>query len=437
MKTIPFADIIVSADRQRRVFSEQKAEQLQASILSKGLLHPIVLRNASEAIGGMYTLVCGERRLRAMQAIYENGHFFKCDGTDVPADEIPYILLSYDKDKILIIEAELEENILREDLTWQEVVASQNELHLLRQEQNPKQTFKETAKEVSPRGVRWQAQKISRAVVTAKFLDDPEVARARNEEEAFSIASRKIQREFEGLQFRRKKQNVAHRLHIMNAETYFEKVVGEEKFDCIITDPPYGLNAHYFGSAAQKGHTYKDTVGYAIALNKTIIDETFKCAKDQCHFYLFCDLAQFVLLRDFAERCGWEVRRVPLIWYKGSRGHLDTGKSVGYKRSYEAILSAWKGKAKFRYLYLDTFLKQTPDLVKVHAAQKPVSLYTKLLSHVCGPGEKILDVCCGSGTVFRAAVELKLVATGVEPDQEMAKEAEHARTLLPEEIYHG
>ena len=442
MKTCKLSKIIKTNYRQRKVFSEDKLERLKNGIISKGLLHPIVLSRSALDDRELLTLISGERRMKAFDLIYADGLTVTHDNNDVPKGEIPYILISDDLDKIALIEAELEENILREDLTWQEKVDAESKLHKLRLAQNPEQSYVDTAKELAPEGSAKRAQRVSRSMVTAQFLDDPEVAGARTEKEAFSIASRKIQRELEGALFKKRKTNVPHTLFHTTAQEYFSEFALEmslahfpdaDLFDCIITDPPYGMNANFFGDAAKKSHNYDDTMENALAINKAIIKEGITCTKDQAHLYIFCDLDLFPTLRNYAVECGWEVRRVPIVWYKGARGHLDTGGILGYRRSYEFILTAWKGKAKFKYLHIDTITDCMPESDKVHAAQKPVSLYKRLLSHVCDAGESILDPCCGSGTVFKAATEMRLIAVGVEPDEAMLIEAEHSRTIIEEE----
>lgn len=52
-----------------------------------------------------------------------------------------------------------------------------------------------------------------------------------------------------------------------------------------------------------------------------------------------------------------------------------------------------------------------------HAAEKPVPLYTNLLSRSVRPGEFVLDPFAGSGTIFPAANKLSLIATGFNLDQ--------------------
>ncbi len=90
-------------ERQRKEFKQPEIDQLKRSILSKGLLHPPVVTNENE-------LIAGERRVRAITQLYEEGLHFECDGQPVPFGFIPILHIS-DLTSADLQEAELEENI--------------------------------------------------------------------------------------------------------------------------------------------------------------------------------------------------------------------------------------------------------------------------------------------------------------------------------------
>ena len=437
MKTIKITGIVKTKNRQRKTFDQDALEVLQQGILSKGLLHPIVLAPMRKGSNEPpYVLVAGGRRLLALTELHKVEAKIKHDGEIIPKDEIPYILIT-DQDEIGRRETELEENILREDLTWPDRVRAEDELHKLRKEKNPGQTYTQTAEEIvkaegKGKSVGKKAQEVSRATFIAQHLDDPEVSKARNPKEAFSIASRKQQLFFEEALEKKQPTDTVHKFYKTNMEIFFADLDKKTRYDCIIADPPYGINSKYFGNAAKVGHGYDDDEEYAWMMNYLILDAGFDFIKENGMLYIFCDMDLFVNIRESAENMGWNCRRVPLVWHKGNKGHLDTGSVLGYRRSYELIFCAWKGKAPFKYLYPDVINTCPPDLEKVHAAQKPVSLYKKLLTHVCDAGANILDPCCGSGNVFKAATELRLKATGVEPDEKFWSECEHNRRFKDE-----
>ena len=114
----------------------------------------------------------------------------------------------------------------------------------------------------------------------------------------------------------------------------------------------------------------------------------------------------------------WLCQRTPIIWYKGSVGHNPIP-AIGFRRSYECILFAYKGNKPCKGL-VDDVISIRPDFEQTHAASKPVELYQKLLSRTCVIGDRVLDPCCGSGTIFPAATGLSLKATGIELNERFA-----------------
>jgi DNA modification methylase len=112
---------------------------------------------------------------------------------------------------------------------------------------------------------------------------------------------------------------------------------------------------------------------------------------------------------------GWMVFRTPLIWYKKA-GMRAPWPEWGPQRKYETILYAVKGKRPVLKMLGDV-LDYPPDANLGHAAQKPVALFSDLLSRTCLPGQSVLDPFAGSGPIFSAAHGLKVRATGIEQDQ--------------------
>lgn len=404
--------IEIPKNRQRKQFNEKSIATLADSIESKGLMHPIVLRKVDSQ--GL-ALVAGHRRLLACKLLHEQERTFQCDGGDVALGSVPYLYLS-DLSDVLIREAELEENIVREDLTWQERTAALAELHSLRQIQNPEQTTRDTAREIAGEtGSIYGGEKaIAKAEVVNKLLDRKEVSSARNVTEAYNIASRIIEAEFlEELEER----GVTKPLHVLihgDLIEYMSKL--EPNFDLIIADPPYGIGADQFGDAAKLSHGYEDSQVQALLLARAILDLGSQLTEDEAHLYMFCDIENFVLLREMVVDAGWKPSRTPLIWSKGTTGHAPS-RAMGFRRQYELILFATKGDKPLATVRGDVFDFPNPR-DKVYAAQKPVELYEAFMRLSCIPGDKVLDPCCGAGTVFRAATACNLLATGIDNDEQ-------------------
>lgn len=414
MQTIAIKDIIVLENRQRKTFRPVPMTKLQESIRTKGLLHPIVLRNDAR------TLVAGERRIKAITKLHSDRRVFNFNGEQIETGRIPFSIVGQlTEDNI--IEAELEENIIREDLPWQEQVVALKLLSELRVRQNPKQTRSDTARELEAttgKPFSTSMREIHNAEIIAPHLDDPKVAAAKTARDAFNIVATKIEREFE--EDLLKKTNIEASKHKLITGDLREemKKLKAETFALIIADPPYGVNADKFGDFAKMAHNYHDTKDEAVKICEAIAFEGFRVAKKKAHLYIFCDVDLFCVLKTMVADAGWVPWRTPIIWTKGGSGHAPNA-DLGPRRVYELILFATKGKRKITKLYLD-HIPMSVAHDKDHAAEKPSDLYALLMEHSCYSNDTVLDPCCGSGTIFPAANKQRLIATGIELDTSFA-----------------
>lgn len=419
MPEIEVTKVIIPENRQRKEFDKKKLGELMESIEKYGLMHPIVLRERCDEDGDCsYELVAGERRFIA--------HI------KLERETIPYTLIQ-DLSELEYKEAELEENIRRVDLTWQEKQNAYAELHELRKERNPGQTYKDTAREIKgDEAIGGTHMEVADAVLVKDMMDDPEVRNARNLRDAARIAKRKIRGEFaQALANIEDKEAVAattpHKLiqvDILEDHSWewAEKagLAQHEFFQCIIADPPYGMAADKFGDAAKNAHTYQDDEEYARMIMEQILLRSYDLSTVDAHLYMFCDIDQFGWLKRTAKHWGWDPFRTPLIWPKGSAGHIPWG-SEYWRRTYELVMFARKaggGGRGLSKLAPDVFAGMAAPRERDHGAQKPVELYRQMISLSCLPGEKVLDPCCGSGTIFYAADETRTIAYGLERYQE-------------------
>jgi DNA modification methylase/ParB-like chromosome segregation protein Spo0J len=420
MKCIHIQSIKVAADRQRKLFDPAKLHEFADGIQSKGLLHPIVLR----IVGDDYYLVAGERRLRAVTDIYDLGGTFMHDGQMVVKNSIPYTLLS-DLDPLAAEEAELDENIQRVDLTWQERAAAHARLSNLRTAQAlqkglPLPTVAAIAVEVRGNAEGVNQETTRRELIVARHLGNPAIQAAKTVDEAFKIL-RKEEAQTKsrdlGVSVGRTFSSSMHRAFNENSLDWM-RAAPAGQFDCILTDPPYGMGADEFGDSgglAAGAHGYKDDAENFLSIIKTLAPESFRLAKEQAHLYCFCDIDWFSHMRDEFRAAGWQVFRTPWIWYKKS-GMRAPWPDSGPQRKYETLLYAVKGKRPVLRMGADV-LDFGPDANLGHAAQKPVALYQDLLTRTCLPGNTVFDPFMGSGPVFPAAHSLKIIATGIEMDQ--------------------
>jgi len=346
MLSINFQDITIPDNRQRRDFDERKLEELANSIESKGLLHPVVLRDDG------HTLVAGERRLRAMIKLHDANKVFHCNGEVVEDDEIPFIVINA-LDEFLVREAELEENVIRQDLTWQEHAKAVAELHRLRVDQHGAYDYStregwkvgDTAAEVVGREAKdHEVTAVTQAIQLEEFLDDPIVGAARNPKEALKLIreeQKRLHRQQKAREF--DASTSVHTLIKGDCYEILSNPLYEKAFDVIVSDPPYGIDIDKIKFWDGDSHDYDDSDDAFTRVCEQFSSLAFRVADDQAHAYIFCDIRRFNELFVAFEMAGWDCWPMPLIWAKGNTGSFPNA-DFGPRRTYEAILYCNKGQ---------------------------------------------------------------------------------------------
>lgn len=424
--SIHFEEIHIAEDRQRKEFDPESIVELAGSISQSTLLHPPVLRTDAD---GRKVLVAGERRIRAMEYLWNFGEKVRCGGSDFPEWYIPYLDIG-EIDPLDAEEAELDENIRRKDLTWQELARAQARLLRLRTQQalrdgtavpTQQDIVEEVAKAKGIQPVGDIRTQVRENLILARNLDNKEVAAAPDARSAMKILKRQeeaTRNEALAISVGRTHSSASHTL-LQGDCLELLAGISDSTFDVILSDPPYGMGADDFnnsggaaGGGTSGGHFYADDYETWAALMAAFLPETSRVTKPLAHLYLFCDIDRFTELRAWSSAVGWRVFRTPLIWHNPTANRAPWPEH-GPHRKYQCILFAIKGQKPVTKLYPDVItFPSDPNLG--HHAQKPVALYTDLLRRSVSPGDSVLDPFAGSGPIFPAAHGLKCLATGIE-----------------------
>lgn len=414
-------NIALGENRQRREFDDAAMLELETDILYQGLMHPVVVRE--EYNGNTYektVLVSGERRLRALTVLHYHDLPVKFDGAYLERYQIPTVCLG-ELSAIEAEEAELSENICRKDLTWQERASAEIRLHRLRSEQAEAagrvQTLTQTAQELAG-GSRntfnvSERERLVKSLTVVGHLSDKDVQAASSLDDALKIVRKKIEAEH--------RVNLAAQLgptlktsrHTLLHGDCFTLASLGQKFDVVLTDPPYSVGADSFGSQGSRERHYDDELDFA-----QFARFVHEHSKPEAHLYVFCAFERFSRLRYELMQYNaedWSVWPRPLIWSKGN-GVLPIPDG-GPRYTYECILYARRGNKKVLQIGSDVLTYSSPATTG-HPDQKPVDLYAELLRRSCLPGDTVLDPFAGSGTIFAAANRLMLTATGIEKSEQ-------------------
>lgn len=184
--------------------------------------------------------------------------------------------------------------------------------------------------------------------------------------------------------------------------TDVEKLMGGEKADLLLTDPPY--NVAYEGKTEKKLTIKNDKQDDSQFLQ--FLNDCFSCAfsvlKEGASFYVWHADLEGLNFRLAIKNVGLTLKQ-NLIWVKNSMvlGRQD------YQWRHEPCLYGWKEGAAHNW-YSDR--KQTtilefdrPTKSKEHPTMKPIALFAYQLGNSTQRGGLVLDLFGGSGTSIIAS----------------------------------
>lgn len=414
----PIDSIIVPEERHRKVFVEANIEDLAKSINEHGLFHAPIVR--SDGV----TLVAGERRLRAIKHLLSLKIPITYNERKFDLGTLPVVSIAA-KSELNVRLAEADENVIRVDLTWQEKADAVAGIHELRKLENPEHTEQATAAEVFPeerdeRNLLTKVKDVKNDLLVTRFAEIvPAVKKAKTRGEALKIIEdhlTKVHNEKKAEHYVQTKPDSRHDIILGDMFEHMAKLP-DNNFDCLVCDPPYGVNADEFKNQKAVKHDYDDTIEYAEKVITFILTDGLRVTRNKAHLYMFCDILLFQRWKDLATKIGWDVFKTPLIWSKGNNVGVLPRPDHGPRRTYEAILYAIKGNKPVKIAGAPDVIIAAHDRTIERGAHKPAELYADLISRSCSPGDKVLDPTCGTGPVFEAAEACHVRATGIEIDK--------------------
>lgn len=387
--------IVERSERQRREL--RNIDELAESIQRIGLINPIVV--TADGV-----LVAGERRLSAIRQL---------GWTHVPVQFVED-LSDYELQTI-----ELEENIKRENLPWQDEVAALERFHKLKVANEPGWSQEQTADAVG-----LSRPEVSKKLQVAAHMGNEVVAGA----DRFSAALNIVQRNAE-----RKKATVLSgvtaaiddtiltpeeqaavpvepEIPLLNVSFHdWQPSYDGPKFNLIHCDFPYGINvADAPRMSAAIADYYEDSPDIYWALLDRLALAMDNVVAESAHLIFWHSMKYHAATAYILSAMGWKCNPFPLIWHKSDGSGIAPDPQRGPRQTYEAAIFASRGDRKITQegCVANSFAYPGRRDGAIHASEKPYPMLRHFMRMVCDEYSLVLDPTCGSGNALKVAEDL-------------------------------
>lgn len=390
MAEIDLAEVTVEAGRFRGATGDM--EGLKQSLTKWGLLQPIILDDYD-------VLVAGFRRLSAAKALGWKTIRFERQANlnDIQKKEI-----------------ELEENIQREQMTWQERVKALAQLDELKKKLDPNWSTAMTGQVAGT-----ERERVQEAIKLAHMMDIfPELKDAKSINQARSWALSKVASVTRTKEVRDNPaefQEIEEKIALGDSVEVV-KQLAEGMFSLILTDPPFGIDYDERKAGTEQAVTayQDDKKSYERLLG--MAPDLYRVLKPNGWLIWFLGPTWYERAKIAFRAAGFTVDEMPIIWDR-SDGRCYTARPDRYfARGYDMALHCLKGDPEMIQRGLPNVLRFSPvpgderDLL----VERPVELYQELIRRLTVPGETVADFFVGSGSVPAAATSLQREYWGCE-----------------------
>jgi ParB family transcriptional regulator, chromosome partitioning protein len=397
--------------RQRRDLGN--IDDLADSIRRLGLIHPIVVTRD-------YELVAGERRLIAVRRL---------GWPVIPAQ------FTDELEPARLRAIELEENIKRKDILWQDQVNAVREYHIIRAKEEPTWTQSDTADAIG-----LSQPQINAMLQVAKEIAEgnTRVADAPKFSTAEGIVRRKLERQDEQA-IRSIKESFGYNAEpdikqqtIIRANFHeWVPAHAAPRFNFLHCDFPYGIAADSFNQGAAPAHGgYADSKEVWEKLMETLAVATKRICVPSCHLMFWFamrkgDSRLYEPTAKALEAMGWDINPLPLIWMKTDDVGIIPDPERGPRQVYETCLFGSRGDRKITRAVSNAY--GCPTVRDKHMSEKPEPMLRHFFRMFVDEHTVMLDPTCGSGSAVRAAEGLgaKFVL-GLEINEEFVERAQDA-----------
>lgn len=406
VRMIDAPKIFIPPDRQRVKVNEAKLHELATSISAHGLMNPVVIcpldrvRFPDAPQHCEFQLVAGYRRMLAHGIL--KWRLIPCTFRDDVTDRLEQE------------EMELDENLLRENLSWQEEIAAKKRIYEIRSKKYG-EGVREVAEHISEsKSETWEDIRLAKAIEAV-----PDLGNAKNKTQAqnklrllmrrqdLTLKAAELQMEAAKTTPTAEQEDIAYKVKLGDC-LQIVKGWADGCLKCVITDPPYGINLDEGETKKGSPHPtiYHDDTYDIMDLTAMMVREAYRLLGDNTHAYFFFDIKQYTRVFKMLSDAGFTVDPIPLLWVKPGPGQVNHPDSR-WGSGYEACFFCRKGnRALLRQGQSNVLAHDpVPSNRKIHPVEKPVSLLRQLIETSTAPGETVADFFGGSGSLGEAAIQ--------------------------------
>jgi hypothetical protein len=459
--TLPFSSITFG-DRFRKAYPDILT--LAQSIETVGLIQPLTVDTTNR-------LLAGGRRFKALCYLVEHGRM--SPDCAIPV-HVRTDLNGTEDDEVLAREIELEENLQRNDMTWQENVLALKKLHELRARRS-RQYGETWSNAMTGKLVGQSRCAVDQAIRVANAIEagDTEVANAEHMTAALQVLLKRRLDEIERLRDARLKlQSAKAKFAVppstepargLNAVVQTGSVLDEDgqylvedgavlaadlaaadrvarydaacarvqhvacgiahvlsmpanSLDGLYYDPPYGIDDSNLTMKHIDVTRAEHNRDANIALFRPFLEAVWHALRPASYAVFWCDIEHFTTHVNLATEIGFRVQRWPLDARKPLAGNgaaaYNTTKDVEH-----AVVIAKPGATLVTRRPTSAVLWRWVDgeaARYVHPFAKPFSAHEHILRTFWAPGARIHDMTCGEGSGVLAGLQLGYDMTGTD-----------------------
>ena len=403
-KSVPIASITIErGTRQRRELTG--LEELAESIRKSGLINPPVVDENN-------VLVAGERRLTACRDIL--------GWTSIPVQ----FTRDCSPDQLHLIE--LEENVRRVDLSWQDQCHAVAEYHNLCASMTEGWTARATAKGL---GIKESEVSDRRAVASALDSGMKLVVEADRYSTARGIVKRNVARKVSSasdqLESMMGGQPAAPTIQYSGDPSEYALPEAEAlpaaavpfrhcdfadfaasyrgpAFNFLHCDFPYGISMQSSAASAASSYgSYDDDEDVYWNLLSVLAEAMPDLVADSAHMMFWFSMDFYSETRERLQAMGWVVNPFPLIWHKTDNSGIMPDPKRGPRRIYETAFLCSRGERFVAQPVANVY--GGPNTKTIHMSEKPQAMLAHFFRMFVDESTIMLDPTMGSGNAVVAA----------------------------------